>query len=128
MSSSNAKSASGNPEVSAKDLKEAFDNLLLSKFFFIPSFEIYGGVAGLYDFGPPGCAVMSNLQQYWRKHFVLTESMLEGSCPALTPEPVLKTSGHVDKFQDNMFKDVKTGDCYRADKLIAEVLEKKWTE
>jgi glycyl-tRNA synthetase len=34
-------------------------------------------------------------------------------CTTLTPYPVLKTSGHVDKFEDLMVKDVKTGECYR---------------
>lgn len=37
---------------------------------------------------------------------------------SLTPEIVLKVSGHVDKFTDFMVKDEKTGECYRADKLI----------
>ena len=27
------------------------------KLFTIPSFKIYGGIAGLIDFGPAGCAV-----------------------------------------------------------------------
>ena len=39
-------------------------------------------------------------------------------CTNLTPEPVLKTSGHVDRFTDLMVKDVETGDCYRADKIL----------
>ena len=38
---------------------------------------------------------------------------------------MLKTSGHVDKFSDFMVKDVKSGACYRADKIIEEVLEKQ---
>lgn len=47
-------------------------------------------MAGLYDFGPAGCAVKDNLIQFWRQHFVLQESMLEVSCVSLTPEIVLK--------------------------------------
>ena len=35
--------------------------------FFVPSFKIYGGVAGLYDYGPPGEAVESNVVQFWRQ-------------------------------------------------------------
>ena len=38
----------------------------------------------------------------------------------MTPEIILKTSGHVDKFSDFMVKDLKTGSCRRADKLIAD--------
>ena len=42
-----------------------------------------------------------------------------------TPEIVLKTSGHVDKFTDYAVKDIKTGQCFRADKLIKEWIEKE---
>ena len=59
----------------------------------------------------------------WRKHFVLTESMLEMECTCLTPEVVLKTSGHVDRFTDLMVKDIKTGECFRADKLLEDAID-----
>jgi len=58
----------------------------------------------------------------WRKHFVLTESMLEMECTNLTPQVVLKTSGHVDRFTDLMVKDV-TGECFRADKLLEDAID-----
>ncbi len=44
-------------------------------------------------------------------------------CPAVTPEAVLKASGHVDRFTDFMVTDVKTGDCHRADHLLKAALE-----
>lgn len=34
------------------------------------------------------------------------------------------TSGHVEKFADFMVKDVKTGTCHRADKLIEDFIDK----
>jgi glycyl-tRNA synthetase len=43
----------------------------------------------------------------------------------LTPYEVLKTSGHVDKFADWMCKDPKTGEIFRADHLVEEVLESR---
>jgi hypothetical protein len=39
-------------------------------------------------------------------------------CPSVTPYPVLKASGHVDRFIDLMVKDVKNGACFRADHLL----------
>ena len=42
----------------------------------------------------------------------------------LTPETVLKASGHVDKFADLMAKDTKNGECFRLDHLIKAALEK----
>ncbi|TVY46698.1 putative glycine--tRNA ligase [Lachnellula occidentalis] len=107
-----------------------FDALLKRRLFFTPSFEIYrtasgfaGDTKGLFDYGPPGCALQANLVDTWRKHFVLEENMLELDCTVLTPEDVFKTSGHVDKFSDWMCKDSKNGDYLRADHLIENVLE-----
>ncbi|KAF9111211.1 Glycine--tRNA ligase 1, mitochondrial [Mortierella sp. AM989] len=81
------------------------------------------GVAGLYDYGPPGCALQANILEIWRKHFVLEEDMLEVDCSIMTPAEVLKTSGHVDRFSDWMCKDLKTGEIFRADHLVENVLE-----
>ncbi|MCJ1356138.1 MAG: Glycine--tRNA ligase 1, mitochondrial [Icmadophila ericetorum] len=103
----------------------SLDSLLRRRLFYTPAFEIYGGVAGLYDYGPPGCSLQANIVDLWRKHFVLEEDMLEVDCSALTPHDVLKTSGHVDKFADWMCKDPKTGTIFRADHLVEEVLESR---
>jgi glycyl-tRNA synthetase len=103
--------------------RKSFDDVLVRKFFVIPSFEIHGGVAGLFDLGPPGCALKANILQTWRQHFILTESMLEMDCTNMTPEVVLKTSGHVDRFSDYMVKDILTGECLRADKLLEDAVD-----
>nr|XP_004235848.1 glycine--tRNA ligase, mitochondrial 1 [Solanum lycopersicum] len=105
--------------------RQAVTNTLERRLFYIPSFKIYRGVAGLYDYGPPGCAVKSNVLACWRQHFVLEENMLEVDCPCVTPEAVLKASGHVDKFTDLMVKDEKTGTCYRADHLLKDFCKDK---
>ncbi|KAJ1921744.1 Glycine--tRNA ligase 1, mitochondrial [Mycoemilia scoparia] len=115
-----------NPELksSAPFDRATLEALLTKRFFYAPSFEIYGGVAGLYDFGPTGNALLQNLIQYWRQHFVIEENMLEVDCSIMTPGDVLKTSGHVDKFTDYMCRDTldpKT--VFRADHLIEAVLE-----
>jgi len=81
--------------------RPTLDSLLKRRLFYTPSFEIYGGEKGLYDYGPPGCALQANVVNLWRKHFVLEEDMLEVDCTMLTPEAVLKTSGHVDKVRLN---------------------------
>lgn len=104
--------------------RSKLEDLLKRRFFFVPSFEIYGGVAGLYDYGPSGCAMEANMINIWKSHFVLEEQMLEIRASLLTPHSVLKASGHVDRFADFMVKDVKTGDCYRADHLLEGHLEK----
>lgn len=103
--------------------RENLESVLKRRFFYAPAFELYGGVSGLYDYGPPGCAFQANIIDVWRKHFILEEDMLEVDCTMLTPYEVLKTSGHVDKFSDWMCRDLKTGEIFRADHLVEEVLE-----
>ena len=110
--------------------RDPFESLLRRRMFFTESFEIYrtasnfkGDNRGLYDYGPPGCALQANMVDLWRKHFVLEENMLELDATMLTHEDVFKTSGHVDKFADWMCKDSKKGDYLRADHLVENVLE-----
>ena len=105
--------------------KAQLESMLRRRMFYTPSFEIYGGVAGLYDYGPPGCALQANIIDIWRKHFVLEEDMLEVDCTVLTPHDVLKTSGHVDKFADWMCKDPKNGEIMRADHFVEDILESR---
>ena len=73
--------------------KKALDDTIARRTFVIPSFEIHGGVAGLYDYGPPGCALKENMIALWRQHFVLEDSILQIECTTLTSYPVLKASG-----------------------------------
>ncbi|GFX30832.1 glycine--tRNA ligase [Trichonephila clavipes] len=75
-----------------------------------------------------GCAMKNNILNLWRSHFILEEQMLEVDCTILTPENVLKASGHVDRFADLMVKDLKNGECFRLDHLIKAHLEKLKTE
>jgi glycyl-tRNA synthetase len=120
-------------ELSLRPTEEKFDrskmeDLLKRRFFYDQSFAIYGGVTGQYDFGPMGCAMKANLLAAWRNFFVLEEQMLEVDCTVLTPEPVLKASGHVERFADLMVKDLKNGECFRLDHLIKAALDKVCSE
>ena len=103
--------------------RKAFDELILRKMYVVPSFEIHNGPAGLFDYGPPACALKANVLSLWRQHFALEENMLEMECTNLTPSSVLETSGHVERFTDFMVRDVKTGECFRADKLLEDSID-----
>lgn len=117
------KEASLVPKESFVD-KSRLEDVLKQRFFYDLSFSIYGGVSGLFDYGPPGIALKKNILKIWESHFVLEEDLLEIEATQLTLEPVLKASGHVERFADLMVKDVKTGECYRLDHLIKRHLEK----
>jgi hypothetical protein len=103
--------------------RKAFDEMILRKMYVVPSFEIHNGPAGLFDYGPASCALKANVLSLWRQHFVLEENMLELECTCLTPSSVLETSGHVERFTDFMVRDVKSGECFRADKLLEDVID-----
>ncbi|KAI3780913.1 hypothetical protein L2E82_10906 [Cichorium intybus] len=61
-------SGDANGSVMSRDaFRQALVNTLERRLFYIPSFKIYRGVAGLYDYGPPGCAVKSNVLAFWRQ-------------------------------------------------------------
>lgn len=111
-----------------KDTRATLENLELQRFFFCPSFEIYGGVAGLYDLGPSGSSIERNLLNKWRDHFVIEEDMIEVRCSMLTPYKVLESSGHTAKFNDYMVSDTVDKMLYRADQLIEQVLQKRLEE
>ncbi len=110
------------PEVKLN--RKAFDELILRKMYVVPSFEIHNGPAGLFDYGPIACVLKANVLALWRQHFTLEEGMLELECTNLTPSSVLETSGHVDRFTDFMVKDELTGECFRADKLLEDSIDR----
>ncbi|KAF7725622.1 Glycine--tRNA ligase 1, mitochondrial [Apophysomyces ossiformis] len=104
--------------------EKPFDRSALERFCRLEPFVSQpAGVAGLYDYGPSGSALMNNIISVWRNHFVLEEEMLELDTSIMTTYDVLKTSGHVDKFADWMCKDLKNGEIFRADHVVEAVLE-----
>ena len=110
--------AAGDEEAKAKEnFRSKMGNALESRLFYIPSFKIYGGVAGLYDYGPPGCAV-SRLSPSGASTSSSTRHA-RGGCPSVTSG---RSSGHVEKFTDLMVP--PTGDCFRADHLVEDNLER----
>lgn len=67
--------------------------------FFWPSFSIYGGEAGFYDYGPLGVMLKDNIIRIWKEAY-LRENALMIDTPVLVPRAVFQASGHVDKFLD----------------------------
>jgi glycyl-tRNA synthetase len=105
------------------DTRVSLEDLEIQRFFFAPSFEIYNGVAGLYDLGPIGCNLERNILNKWRDHFVIEDDMCEVRCTMLTPYRVLEASGHTAKFADFMISDSVNFHLYRADHIIEQALD-----
>lgn len=102
----------------AQDVYDRVFQVAKRRGFLYPSFEIYGGVAGFYDYGPLGAALKANMEELFRRVWVTEEGCAEIHCPAVTPENVFIASGHVAQFTDPMVTCTQCGAPYRADHLI----------
>ena len=67
-------------------------SLLKKRGFLQPAFEIYGGVAGLYDYGPLGGRLRRKVMQKWLNHWISIGNIVEIDSPTITPEEVLKAT------------------------------------
>lgn len=80
--------------------------------------EIYGGLSGVYDFGPLGVELVNNLKSSWWQAMIGDHDNIFGLDGAILQSPLLwEASGHVKNFTDPMVEDVVTHKRYRADHL-----------
>ena len=86
----------------------------------LPAFEIHGGAAGLYDFGPVGGRLRNKVNQSWLDHWLSLGNIVEISCPTVTPYAVLEASGHVGEFSDFLTECKSCNEASRADHLLEE--------
>jgi len=87
----------------------------------LPAFEIHGGAAGLYDFGPVGGRLRNRVNQTWIDHWQSLGNIVEISCPTITPYSVLEASGHVGEFSDYLTECGECGEASRADHLVEDI-------
>lgn len=100
-------------------------SLCKRKGFVYASSEIYGGLAGIYDFGPRGVELLNNLKNLWWKNTVREQENIYGLDGAILMHPkAWEASGHVAGFTDPL---VDCKDCksrIRPDKLEGWKLQK----
>jgi glycyl-tRNA synthetase len=104
--------------------------------FVFQSSEIYGGLNGIYDFGPLGTLMKNNIRDAWSKSIKSPDTtmlFLEGSL--LGPEAIWKASGHVDNFHDPMIDCTNCKKRFRADDPDIDITgpcpscgKKAWTD
>ena len=106
-----------------EDRYEKIMVLAVRRGFFWPSYEIYGGVSGLYDLGPLGTLLKRNIVEEWRRIFVQRhqEYVVEIETPIVAPSKVFEASGHVESFTDPIVECTRCGRKYRADHLVEAV-------
>jgi glycyl-tRNA synthetase len=80
--------------------------------------DIYGGLAGTWDYGPHGVALKRNIMNLWWKMFVDGRDDMYGVDAAiLMNQKVWQASGHVDTFTDPLVECSNCHGRFRADKL-----------
>jgi glycyl-tRNA synthetase len=86
--------------------------------FIFQSGEIYGGLQGMYDYGPLGVELKNNLKSAWWSSMVYENDNIEGLDASILSNPtVLKYSGHEDTFSDPMVDCKSCNSRFRADQL-----------
>ena len=86
--------------------------------FVFRSNELYGGMQGLYDYGPLGVELKNNLKAAWWSSMVYERDDVEGLDAAILSKPsVLKFSGHEDTFTDPLTDCRSCKSRWRADNL-----------
>lgn len=86
--------------------------------FIFPSSDIYGGLQGVYDYGPLGVELKNNLKAAWWRAMVFERDDVEGlDAAVLTNRTTLKYSGHEDTFTDPMVDCRECKSRWRADHL-----------
>jgi glycyl-tRNA synthetase len=90
--------------------------------FIFQGSEIYGGLAGTWDYAPYGVLLKNNLKALWWKHFVTERDDMYGLDTAILMNArVWEASGHTGAgFADPLVEDLKTNKRYRADHLLEE--------
>jgi glycyl-tRNA synthetase len=89
--------------------------------FIFAGSEVYGGLAGTWDYGPLGVALKENVKRLWWKRFVSDRDDMYGMDAAIIMNPrVWEASGHVGGFSDPMVECNKCKQKFRADHLMPQ--------
>ncbi len=99
-------------------LMEKVISLCKRRGFIFPGSEMYGGLAGAYDYGPLGTALKKNIENLWWNFFVSSRDDMYGIDSAILMNPkVWEASGHVATFSDPLVECEKCKRRFRADHL-----------
>ena len=89
--------------------------------FIFPGSEIYGGLGGVYDFGPYGTALKNNIKKLWWKTFVEDREDVVGiDSSILMNRAVWQASGHEGGFTDELVECKKCHKRFKADDMPEE--------
>lgn len=100
------------------NLMEKIVSLAKRRGFIFPGSEIYGGLAGTYDYGPLGVVLKENVERLWLQMFRDDRDDMYGVDAAILMNPkIWESSGHVSGFSDPLVECEKCKKRFRADHL-----------
>ncbi len=101
-----------------ENLIEKITSLAKRRGFIFQGSEIYGGLAGTWDYGPLGVALKKNIERLWWQKFVDSREDMYGIESAILMNPkVWEASGHIEGFTDPMVECSKCKRRFRADQI-----------
>ena len=106
------------PEREPQGALEKLVSLAKRRGFFFQSSEIYGGIQGIWDFGPLGVALRNNLKRAWWRSMVELRDDVVGLDAGIIMNPqTWVASGHVANFTDPLVECKKCHQRFRADQV-----------
>ena len=97
--------------------------------FIFPGSEVYGGMAGTWDYGPLGVILKRNMMDAWWNYWVDQRDDMYGVDAAIIMNPqTWVASGHVATFADPLVECKECNARLRADKLVDGATESITTE
>ncbi len=103
-------------------LMEKIVSLCKRRGFIYQGSEIYGGMSGMYDFGPYGVELLNNIKAEWWKEHVQTRDNYFGLDSAMFKDPrVWDASGHTSGFSDPLSECKKCNTRIRVDKELEKI-------
>ena len=97
---------------------EKITSLCKRRGFIFQTADIYGGMQGVYDYGPLGVELANNIKQSWWQAMIYQRDDIEGlDSSILGSQDIFSQSGHEDTFSDPMVDCKSCGERFRADQV-----------
>ena len=109
------------------DLMDKVVALCKRRGFIFQSSEIYGGLNGVFDYGPLGVEFKRNIKNaWWQSNIHHRDDVVGLDSGILMHSMVWKASGHADSFSDPFVKCPACGKFFRLDKVFQEIADSPW--
>ena len=104
------------------NILEKISSLAKRRGFIYPGSEIYGGLAGTWDYGPLGVELKRNIKDYfWQSMVKLRDDVVGVDAAILMNPKVWEASGHLESFVDPLVECKSCHHRFRLDELGIEI-------